>query len=106
MRNSAEQIIDRFSLNGKRLSLTHNYKDDSRSVINEEGKSLLRFDSMCGVHQGNRKIGTLSSQGGIWSFQPLHPNQGSAFVTSQPLNDYHWFHMQQAEIEVAQHLLM
>ena len=100
------QIIDRFNVSGRRFSLTHDYNDDSRSVIDEEGKALLRFDSSCGVHQGNKKIGTLSSRDDVWSFEPFSETGLGKFVTSQPLRDYHWVNLQKAEIEVAQHLLM
>ena len=104
--NASEQIIDRFNVSGKRFSLTHNYNDDSRSVLNEEGKRLLRFDSSCGVHKDGKKIGALSSRDNVWSFEPFPETGLEKFVTSQPIRDYHWLNIQRAEIEVAQHLLM
>lgn len=100
------QIIDRFRIGDQRFSLTHDYDDDSRSVLTGDGKTqLLRFDSSCGVHQNGKKIGVLSSRDDVWSFVPFEETGLGKFVTSQPIRDYHWLNMQRAEIEVAQHLL-
>lgn len=104
--NASEQIIDRFSVSGKRFSLTHNYDDDSRSVLDEEGRHILRFDSSLGVHQDGKKIGSLSSRDDVWSFEPFAEAGLGKFITSQPIQDYHWLAIQRAEIEVAQHLLV
>lgn len=103
---TCDHIIDSFRLRGQRFTLTHNYDDDSRSVLDEQGRRLLSFDSSCGVHRGSEKIGTLSSRDDNWSFQPFEETGLGKFVTSQPIRDYHWLNLQRAEIEVAQHLLM
>ena len=104
--NASDHVIDGFRINDKLFYLTHNYDDDSRSLFNEAGDALIRFDSSCGVYQAGKKIGTLISRDDNWSFQPFEETGLSKFVTSQPIRDYHWLNLQRAEIEVAKHLLM
>lgn len=106
MTTSRNHTIDGFRLDDKAFFLTHDYDDDSRSVIDEDGNEKLRFDSSCGVHQNGKKIGSLSSRDDVWSFVPFEETGLGKFVTSQPIRDWHWLNLQRAEIEVAQHLLM
>lgn len=105
-----QKIIERFNVGVERISLAHHREDDSRSVINDDGAVLLRFDSSCGVWQGNKKIGTLNDRKGMWTFIPFietaRVSVRESFATSQPIRDYHWFNLQKAEVEVAQHILM
>lgn len=103
--NASDHFIDSFRIGKARATLTQNYDDDSRSVFNEDGKCVLKFDSSLGVHQDGKLIGRLSSSTDKWRFVPNIDSLGE-FVTSQPIRDYHWVNIQCAEIEVAQHLLM
>ena len=99
-----DQVIEVFAVGDTTLRLTHNYNDDSRSVVTRDGVKLLRFDSSLGVHQGGRKIGVLTSRDDVWGFESLEG--GGKFTTTQSINDWHWRNLQRAEVEVAQHLLM
>lgn len=95
-----------FEVSGSRFYLKHIMADDSRSVVNRDGETVLIYTSSTEVRSGDKKkqFGYLRSKGLYYIFEPSS-GLDDIFQTGIPHRDWHFDALVEAEVAVAKHLI-